>query len=188
MIIFFVTTGVIYNVLQVKATQSDRKDIIIETEVKELYTKETQLSVRIMANNTKLLNEHTFLSYHIYNKSGEVVLYENERIPINIDKNSEQLMTVLINLNSIPNKVLKNGLIIEFDIVDEKKAYWFSLDKSINIDTEAIVFEDNYLKRVYFELIKEALENKIVFFINLLFLFITIVGVILVRKKYIFES
>lgn len=187
MIIFLVATGLMYNRHQVKAANSDKKDVIVESEIKELYTKETHLKVKVIANNKKLINENTYLSYHVYNKSGEVVLYENERIPIILDDANEMLLTISINLKGIPNKVLKNGVVIKFDIVDEEKAYWFSLDKSIKLEAGSITFENNYLKRVCIELKKEILDNQIVFVINLICFIAIVVVVLIVRRKHIFE-
>uniref|UniRef100_UPI00286F52A7 hypothetical protein n=1 Tax=Anaerosporobacter sp. TaxID=1872529 RepID=UPI00286F52A7 len=144
--------------------------------------------VKLVANNTKVINEYTYLSYHLYDKTGDVILYENERIPINLDKQGEMLTVISINLKTISNKDIKKGVVIQFDIVDEEKAYWFSNDASIGLDASSITFQNNYLKRVGLEIKKEILDNQIVFFINILCCFSVVVAILVIRKKHIFES
>mgnify|MGYP003277017185 CR=1 FL=1 len=172
---------------QIKAQNTNEYDVIIQTETKKLYTKEAQVVVKIIANNKDIINENTYLSYHVYDNEGEVVLFENKRVPINIDKTGKIMQNLSIDLKSISNKEIKNGAIIKFDIVDEKKSYWFSRNNSIRFDASVIKFENNYLKRIYMEMQQEIARNKIIFSINLLCCIVLAIGICEIKKRHVFE-
>lgn len=143
-----------------------------------------QLQVDVEFLDERLINKNLKLSYHIYNKRGELLLFEGERIALNaFNNNKVQNIPVVINLDSINEISEKTEVEIIFDIVDENNLYWFSLNPNIKLSTAEIEY-DNALSRRAKKVANEIIQHPIYLVINL-FIYVAIVyGIIYYRKTF----
>ncbi len=181
MLIFFV---LLLGFNKVKAENNFDVQIIPITE-SEVYNKDFESEVEIIFSNENLYNEQVYLSYHIFNQNNELLVPENQRVPINLDSNGKSRVKLNITLNDI--KELKNEkiLYITYDLVDEKNQYWFSTDKDIRFDTFSILYEYNNLKRIQMSLKLEILNNPIIFVINILCCIGAVTAYYIIKKREI---
>lgn len=154
---------------------------------KEVYEKEFAAEVQVVFYNQNFYNDKVFLSYHVLQEkedgTTEVLQFENQRITLVLDESGTASVTLQVALE----KQKEKGIYIEFDLVDENNAFWFSYEEAIDLETDTIeVFDRPAYKHIV--RLGQAIRNEIgIFTINL----IVFVGVIFVyayvRKKKVFE-
>ena len=88
----------------------------------------------------ELYNESIKLSYHIKDRDGNMLAFENERISLK-DMNFPAEIPVRIDLNELFEKT-DGGLVVAFDLVDEENIYWFADNPERNCDFEQVILDN----------------------------------------------
>ena len=92
--------------------------------------------VTVVFNDLALYNEHVMLSYHVFTPDGkDLAIFENPRIPMNIDENGIAVQVVSVDEISQPMLEGIETAIVRFDLVDESNLYWFLDNTNIVIQT-----------------------------------------------------
>ncbi len=153
---------------------------------KEVYEKEFLVEVQVMFYNQDFYHDGIFLSYHTFceNENGtvDVIEFENQRVKVVLDERGSAAVILQMVF-----KELKKGEYIEFDLVDESNAFWFSYNNAIKFKTDRIELFD---RPVYKHIVRlrEAIESETVMFTINFIVFTGIIGIYAyVRKKRIFE-
>lgn len=153
---------------------------------KEVYEKEFLAEVQVIFYNQDFYHDGIFLSYHAFgeNEDGtvDVIEFENQRATVVLDEWGSAIVTLQIVL-----KELKKGEYIEFDLVDESNAFWFSYNDAIGFKTDRIEIFD---RPVYKHIVRlgGAIESEVVIFAINFIVFVGMIGIyVYVRKKRIFE-
>ena len=122
-------------------------DVEITTDLEGIQTDALiKGNAEITFNDMSLYNENIKFSYHIYDESGNDVLFENPRVPVVLDGNSAVIPFEIDKL-TIPEIAQHDKFIIKLDMVDEENIFWFSLNSYISykgavIECENIVGEN----------------------------------------------
>ncbi|WP_162145093.1 hypothetical protein [Cellulosilyticum lentocellum] len=130
----------------------------------------------ITFNNIELYNENVKFSYHIYDEEGNILVFENERIPFSLQGN---VATISLNIDFDKYEQLKrkNKFVVKLDLVDEQNIYWFGDNAHINFKPYYIQYDLNTVsiaKQKYGQVIKNQkgiLIMNIVFDITIVILF-----------------
>lgn len=130
----------------------DDNDVVLFVEGQEnceIRDKQVAVQVGIEFNDIALINESLMLSYHIYDRKGNLLLFEGNRTPLNafVD-NVIQGVPVTMNFDDIDVLNGQKYIVLEFDIVDEKKLYWFSKNDQIKFKTATITYDDRLFNRM----------------------------------------
>lgn len=88
-----------------------------------------------------LYNDQVYLSYHILDSDGETLVAENQRLPLRLNKSGLASTTVIVNCANLPELSGKETAQIQFDLVDEKNAFWFSAHPNVSFDAETLQFD-----------------------------------------------
>lgn len=120
--------------------------------------------VDIFFNNISYFNDQVYLSYHIFDTDGNPVISENERIKIDINDAGHYRTVLRIDLSMAESIELRENLCLNFDIVDEKNAYWFSTKEDLVFQTVTIGFN----KTMQQKLVEEIRNSKLIFLGNIL--------------------
>lgn len=109
-------------------------DTDVTIEAGELVHSESGLTTDVMVHfdDLALYHEQVYLSYHIYDENGAVLVFENQRIPFAPEEDGRACVTVNVNHNS------GQPAQIRFDLVDERNAFWFSTNTEIAFQTEVV--------------------------------------------------
>ncbi len=167
------------------ATESDDVILLISGD-KEIYAKNTELTVDIHFNNTNIYNQNLYLSYHIFlnqqdNRVSESVQYENVRIPIILDDSLSASIQIPVDLDSKELNEYKQ-LYLKFDIIDEENIFWYS-QSDIKMNVGTVVYVDDFFKRQIM-LIRDAFKiNPVIFIVNILITLLAICSIILIKKR-----
>lgn len=89
-------------------------------------------------NDTALLNSGLKLSYHLLDKNGAMLVFENERIPLD-SQQAHQTVDLTINTNELYD--ISGGadsVVVSFDIVDENNVFWFSDNSDISFVSQPV--------------------------------------------------
>lgn len=133
---------------------------------REQFTSSFDFTVNIKYLNQDLYNEKNFLSFHFYNVNGNEILWEGERIPFKLENDGETMVSFSLNLNDYPIiKDLKSGY-LQFDIIDEKNAYWFSTSNEIRFFADKINYDESFLKQFVATLESAITDKPAIFLIN----------------------
>ena len=133
---------------------------------REQFTSSFDFTVNIKYLNQELYNEKNFLSFHFYDVNGNEILWEGERIPFNLENDGETMVSFSLNLNDYPIvKDLKSGY-LQFDIIDEKNAYWFSTSNEIRFFADKINYDESFLKQFVVTLKSAITDKPAIFLIN----------------------
>lgn len=132
-------------------------------------------------NKTELYNENVKFSYHIYDEKGEILVFENERIPFSLEGN---VATIPLDIDFEKYEQLKgkNKFTVKLDLVDEQNIYWFGDNDNINFNPYYIQYDlsmTSIAKQKYSQIIK---NQKGILLMNLAF-DITIVILFFIWKK-----
>lgn len=133
---------------------------------RKLVASTLDFTLSINYHNQDLYNEENFLSFHFYDEEDKVLHWEGERIPFKIDSGGGTKVSFSLNLNDYPNvKGLKNSY-LQFDIIDEKNAYWFSTNDEIRFFADRISYDKGFLTQNVVT-IKSAITDKpAIFLVN----------------------
>lgn len=135
------------------------------------------VSVQVSFEDMSFYNDKVYLSYHILDEEGQAVITENERIKIDMEQQTIQQLELEIDLSNAKSITGDDRLVIEFDIVDEKNAFWFSTNESMNFATIKVSSH----RTIGQKLLYEMSESKVIFGLNAL-VFVTS-AVVAVYKK-----
>lgn len=175
---FLVNTSIVY------ANEKDFDVQITPISKQVVYDNNFESEVEIIFKTKELYNEQVYLSYHIYgeNKS-EALVFENQRIPLVLDDEGVAKVKLLIALNEIAELKKERKLFIQYDLVDEKNVYWFSLNDKINFESFDTTYIHNTLKRITQSLKYEITSNPIIFSINILCCIVAVYTYYIIKKK-----
>lgn len=144
-------------------------------------TFESEVEVSFL--NKELYNEKVFMSYHIYDKNNNELLWEGLRLPIVMDKDKGKVK-FYINLSKDVDLKKYKYLKVKFDMVDESNLYWFSKNKSIKFNTCEIVYQNNFISKFKYIYSKALKEQTITFVVNMLVFVFAIYFAFRIKKNY----
>lgn len=176
-----------YKSLCVEASENENADVIITNlSYEEEFTKQFEVSVKVQFEDESLYNDNVYLSYHVYDALGENLLkYENQRIKIKLDENSQMVCTLAIDLT----EVMKNAdaVVVKYDIVDQANLYWFADKPEVKFSTVKINCELDWGRASLRTLKNGVTTHPLIFLINLI-VTISVVGLILYLRRKISEN
>lgn len=117
--------------------------------------------LEIKFNDVNYYNDQIYLSYHIFDDMGDVVKNENERVKIDLDADGRQILEVEIDMIEAKQLAGHDNLYIEFDVIDEKSACWFSTE-AMNFGTTSIKFNTTLSEKLY----EEVYSDLVIFVLN----------------------
>ncbi|MDR2409052.1 MAG: hypothetical protein LBE13_13190 [Bacteroidales bacterium] len=132
--------------------------------------------VKVHFYDISLYNDEIYLSYHIYDLSGIVAKFENERYRITLDKNNDFIQNVVIDNIDVP-------CIIKFDIVDQKNIFWFLDNENIEKKFAEIKRENNMLMMALNNILSSIKEDIFLFLVNLSFFIMTVIILLSIKKE-----
>lgn len=172
----------------ISTASSTDVSILVESN-KEQYSKQIDAKIAVIFNRKNLYNDSVFLSYHLYDKDKNEILWEGKRFPLEVDKNGYGKTQIKIDLASDLEEKPKNDVVyIKFDLVDEKNIYWFSTNQNLNFTSEEIIFNNMLFEKLIGTLRSSSSSHPILFSINLLVLILFIVGYFMFRKEDSFNN
>lgn len=153
-------------------------DVIITSDI-DLVQSKQQISGSIYVNysNISLYNDMVKLSYHIYDKDNNVLIFENERMSFTLI-DGKAMVDININLNDKKEISDMKNLIIRFDLVDEKNLFWYNDNPNVNIQTLDIQYS-NTLSSRFKQVIKNVFPAQIIqttISISFIFIFIVVLN------------
>lgn len=137
------------------------------------------VSVQVSFEDMSFYNDKVYLSYHILDEEGQAVITENERIKIDMEQQTIQQLELEIDLSNAKSITGDDRLVIEFDIVDEKNAFWFSTNESMNFATIKVSSH----RTIGQKLLYEMSESKVIFGLNALVFVGSIIAATYIYKK-----
>lgn len=180
-LICIMTFGIIvFGKISVYAAEPTTDVSVQLSETPQVGDAEITAMVLIKFNDENLYNDNVYLSYHIFDTAGNAVINENQRVKIDLDNQGTQMLELTINYTEAKAISKDDRLVVIFDIVDEKNAFWFS-------DKDSIVFSSAKIdthRTVAERLLMEIEESKVIFGINITVSVICIIAIIFQYRKY----
>lgn len=171
---------IVFGTISVYAAEPTPDVSIQLCETPQVGDAEIAATVLIKFSEMDLYNDNIYLSYHIYDAGGDAIINENQRVKIDLDNQGTQRLELTINYSEAKAITKDDRLVVIFDIVDEKNAFWFS-------DKDSIVFSSAKIdthRTVAEKLLAEIGESKVIFGINITVSVICIIAVIFQYRKY----
>lgn len=149
----------------------------------EVYTHSFQVRLKIRFLDAAYYNDDLYASYHLMDSdSGAVILFENPRIKV--PKPSAEGFSEVETDVSLEEFDKDQKLTVQFDIVDQRNAFWFS-DKMENMHMPEVRYVNDRWKEILAGLKKEILDAPVIFGINMITACIFIVIAGMVKRKRI---
>lgn len=182
LMILFIIIGVVYIRPMGVCGADETPDVEIRLAEEAEFT-DTSISVvlEIGFDNLEYYNEHVYLSYHIFDCENNMVIGENERIKIDLNEEQSQRISVKIDMSAAKALEPSKKLYVEFDIVDEQNAYWFSGNDSLSFQSDSVSFDSTIMQKI----VTEIQSSKIIFAINAVafVMLCSVVGVYYYRNR-----
>lgn len=167
--------------LHVKAAQ-DADVVITNMSYEEEFSEKFESEVKVCFLNKELYNDNVFLSYHIFDASGNDLLqYENQRIKIRLDDKGEMKCTVAIDLEEILKD--SDAVIVRYDIVDQSNLYWFADNSEMGFSTIDIKCRIDRSSANLRTLKNGVMSHPVIFAINFIMAIVMIIVVLFVKRK-----
>ena len=161
-------------------TQPIHCNILINSE-KEVASSLIETNVFVEIDNNELRQDQLYLSYHLLSDDGNLLYYEGERIKISTwNSDGLAVVPVTIDIYNYGNISPKQNIIIQFDIVDESKSFWFSMNPDIQLNNDSLNYKGGFVPKIM-DSFQKALQHPIAIFINLVSL--VMINYILVKLK-----
>ncbi len=159
-------------------------EILLDGGTGSSYTADREIAVQldVIFHDMRWYNDELYLSYHIYDKKGELLAFEGERIKIEIGPGDEvRGFPVALDLADFPETEKELDAVIAFDIVDQKNAFWFSMNSEVNFQAASVIYNGHFPSRARSVVIK-ALHRPLILAVNLLACMLLGIGCYLYRK------
>ena len=112
-------------------------NVTIAAEEPEYSSTGAAIPVAVTFANMHDYHKDVLLSYHILSKTGEPILMENQRLPMDVDASG--CAHVQVVLDTLPPEVAKSEeFVMSFDLVDQKNSFWFSTEESVSLKTAQV--------------------------------------------------
>ncbi|GAC41574.1 hypothetical protein [Paenibacillus popilliae] len=182
LVFFIILLSVIGATATVLADSVSDLSIVVNSEKKQ-YNNHFNVDARIIFSRNELYNEKVYLSYHVYDKDNNPILWEGERFPIVMGEDGIGNSNFILDMGKHSETLNLDNAVIKFDLVDEKNAYWFSGNQEINFSSDGIIYKNNFLKRNVESFMSAIHNSPIIFGINMLML-ISFIYVLYRIKKH----
>lgn len=157
---------VISSFSDIRASEKSNEIEISVLSNQEYYQSNMEVQVQVKFNNHDKYNDQVYLSYHIYDHEEKELVWEGERLPIQVDEDFIGKVDLNIDLTKYVD-IDKNELVyVKFDLVDEKNIYWLSDNKEEDSQLPIIRYEKNKLKEYLSIYISAVTEHTIIFILN----------------------
>lgn len=142
------------------------------------------VQVSVSVSHLDVEDEHLALSYHIYGKNNELLLFEGERISLeNWVNGTIENIPVYIDIANLGDISREKELRIDFDIVNETGGYWFRTSPGVKMEATSIEYNGGTVMKLK-ESVLKAMNRPIALVMNLGLDFF-VLWFILTRKKKI---
>lgn len=163
----------------------DDVKIVLESE-NNVFTQQIEVKASIHFYNQSIFNDHLKMSYHIFDKEDNLILWENQRVPILIDPSGTGDIKMSIDLSQVKETEGIDFIRLELDVVDEENAFWYSTNKDIEFGSNNIVYTTNSLHRMSWKLSDVITSNSPVFILNSLVFIAVIIFLFKFRRSELF--
>lgn len=165
---------VISSFSDIRASEKSNEIEISVLSNQEYYQPNMEVEVQVKFNNHDKYNDQVYLSYHIYDNEEKELVWEGERLPIQLDEEFIGKVNLNIDLTKYVDIDKNEVVYVKFDLVDEKNVYWLSDNKEEDSQLPIIKYEKNKFKE-YLNIYTSAFtEHTIIFILN----FATFIGAI----------
>ena len=149
---------------------------------KEVASQLFKTSVTVQIDDEDLKKDMLSLAFHIYSNTGELLYYEGERVRLENWQGNEVTVSREINLTSYGSVPLDADVIIEFDIVNETKGYWFSTSPGIKMDAEVITCKGGIIPR-FIESANKLFHRPVTVLVNIVCIIAFIIIIIKLKRN-----
>lgn len=132
-----------------------------------VYGEETAVEILVTFHDRSYYNSQVYLSYHLEDKEGNTVQYENERYPLTVNENAQATVTVLLDYDSISLPTSEKELFLRFDLVDQENLFWFSQREDISFAGTTVPWSIKGVRVFFLELRDEIRSSPLIFMLNL---------------------
>ena len=148
-------------------------------------TKTFSVPLTIDFQDENLYHEQVYLSYHLYDGEGNEIRFECDRLPIPAPEGTLSHMTVAINLGKYEETAQQQMVKVQFDIVDERNAFWYANTGALSLNADTITFENSLLKRMYLVPLQAIQKHPVIFAVNIAVLIGFVYFIFAARKKLV---
>ena len=157
---------VISSFSDIRASEKSNEIEISVLSNQEYYQPNMEVEVQVKFNNHDKYNDQVYLSYHIYDNEEKELVWEGERLPIQLNEGFIGKVDLNIDLTKYVDIDKNEVVYVKFDLVDEKHVYWLSDIKEEDSQLPIIKYEKNKFKG-YLNIYKSAVtEHTIIFILN----------------------
>lgn len=159
-IVFMLFIALILCTTWVYASDKDMtEDVMIINSEPEYTAIGIETTVTVSFYDKSLYNEHVYLSYHILGTDGTMLVFENQRLPLELDDDGTAEVVMAINCAWLPELDGLETAKIQFDLVDQQNLYWFSYSPNLSFATDSLIFDRTLLHDLW-DPSTQGLEHK----------------------------
>ncbi len=132
-------------------------EVLLDGSVDTSQTSDQTIAVQldIIFHNMDWYNDQLYLSYHIYDSEGELLLFEGRRTLIENGAGGEiRSFPLVLNLADFAETKDKKEAVVTFDIVDEKNSIWFSDAAGLSFRAVSVQYDGHFPARMKSVLLK----------------------------------
>lgn len=149
----------------------------------EVYTQNFHVKLKISFKEIAYYNDSLYVSYHLVDpETKDIIQFENPRIQV--PKPSDEGLAEVETDVSLEDFKRDQNLMLQFDIVDEANAFWFSSEIE-NFQIPEVIYMDDTWQRIRSGINKEIMDAPVIFGINVMSACICIVIIIVIKNKRI---
>ncbi len=126
-------------------------EILLDGSADTSATSDQTIAVQldIIFHNKSWYNDRLYLSYHIYNPEGELLLFEGERTLIENGSGGEvRNFPIVLNLADFSETRVQKDVMVTFDIVDEGNSFWFSYSPEMSFRAASVRYNGHFPARM----------------------------------------
>lgn len=139
----------------------------LSSDCEAVYGEETAVEILVTFHDRTYYNSRVYLSYHLEDKEGNAVQFENERYALIIDENAQAAVTITLNYSDISLLTSEKELFLRVDLVDEENLFWFSQREDISFAGITIPWSIKGVRVFFLELRDEIRSSPLIFMLNL---------------------
>lgn len=102
-------------------------------------------------NNLQLYHDQVLISYHVVDGNGGALLFENEKLALNLASDGTDQIRFYIDCQAILDQVgpVDGGMFIQFDFGDYRDYFWYSFSDTVKLQAKPVPVDVDRFTRTF---------------------------------------
>lgn len=133
------------------AAEGGVPDVVIQPGDPQYTDTGFSVDLDVKFNNLQLYHDQVLISYHVVDGNGGALLFENEKLALNLASDGTDQIRFYIDCQAILDQVgpVDGGMFIQFDFGDYRDYFWYSFSDTVKLQAKPVPVDVDRFTRTF---------------------------------------